>query len=305
MIEVLSLGAGVQSTTVFHRAGRGELPHVDVAIFSDTQWEPQAVYDHLDELINKFSPKYGIPIEVVTAGNLREDAMVSEGKRWASMPLYTKQQDKESKGMIKRQCTAEYKIQPIERYIKTEVLELPVRSRWPKEQVVRQWFGISTDEVTRISYPTRRQNKRTKVKGLLQEEERVEVVEKPIRWKSNYYPLIGLETFSDKRRKVHREFGRMTRADCLRWMEEAGLPQPPRSACIGCPYHSNEEWRRIKENPQEWEDAVEFDERIRDSGGTRGQCFLHRSCQPLVQIDFNKEDEGGFFGDECEGMCGV
>jgi len=47
-LRVLSLGAGVQSTTLALMAAHGEVgPMPDCAIFADTGWEPQAVYDHL------------------------------------------------------------------------------------------------------------------------------------------------------------------------------------------------------------------------------------------------------------------
>ena len=40
MIEILNLGAGVQSSTVLLMSIHGELPHIDHAIFADTGWEP-------------------------------------------------------------------------------------------------------------------------------------------------------------------------------------------------------------------------------------------------------------------------
>ena len=47
-LRVLSLGAGVQSTTLALLAVRGEIgPMPDCAIFADTGWEPRAVYEHL------------------------------------------------------------------------------------------------------------------------------------------------------------------------------------------------------------------------------------------------------------------
>lgn len=74
MIHVISLGAGVQSTTMALMAAHGEIkPMPDVAIFADTQWEPKAVYDHLDWL---GSPNVlPFPIKRVTAGNLRQAIM--------------------------------------------------------------------------------------------------------------------------------------------------------------------------------------------------------------------------------------
>ncbi len=43
-LPLLSLGAGVQSTTVLLLACEGEIPRFDVALFADTGWEPSAVY---------------------------------------------------------------------------------------------------------------------------------------------------------------------------------------------------------------------------------------------------------------------
>jgi hypothetical protein len=47
-IRTLSLGAGVQSTTLLLMSLEGMLPKLDCAIFADTGWEPQRVYEHLD-----------------------------------------------------------------------------------------------------------------------------------------------------------------------------------------------------------------------------------------------------------------
>lgn len=43
--RVLSLGGGVQSTTMALLAARGDFEPPDIAIFADAGWEPQAVYD--------------------------------------------------------------------------------------------------------------------------------------------------------------------------------------------------------------------------------------------------------------------
>jgi hypothetical protein len=46
-VHILNLGADVQSTTLYLMACAGEI-HFDVAIFADTQDEPQVVYRHLE-----------------------------------------------------------------------------------------------------------------------------------------------------------------------------------------------------------------------------------------------------------------
>ena len=83
----------------------------------------------------------------------------------------------------------------------------------------------------------------------------------------------------------------------------------PRSACIGCPYRSNAEWRWLRDNdPAGWEDACRTDEQIRVCGRLRGLVYLHRSCVPLREaiLDDDPVADFGFgMGNECEGMCGV
>ena len=49
--HVISLGAGVQSTTLYLMASQGLITPTPVAaIFADTGWEPPAVYAHLSRL---------------------------------------------------------------------------------------------------------------------------------------------------------------------------------------------------------------------------------------------------------------
>ncbi len=89
-LRVLSLGAGVQSTTLALMAAHGEVgPMPDCAIFSDTGWEPKAVYEHLAWLM---SPNVlPFPIHIVSGGNIRDDLIAgAQGARWASIPAFTR-----------------------------------------------------------------------------------------------------------------------------------------------------------------------------------------------------------------------
>lgn len=137
-MRVLSLGAGVQSSTLLLMAVHGEL-QIDRAIFADTQWEPREVYDWLGGLV-LVAGAAGIPVETVTAGNLREDALTAS-RRFASMPLHVLNADG-SPGMIRRQCTKEYKISPIQRRLR----ELGVTRKNPATMLI----GISLDEAQRM-----------------------------------------------------------------------------------------------------------------------------------------------------------
>ena len=151
--QILSLGAGVQSTTVFLMSCRGLLPKLDMAIFADTQWEPAEVYTHLAWL-EEMGRQHGIPVHRVTAGNLRDDAIHWQRdrklkKRRARLPLFVLNPDG-SGGSVNRQCTAVYKIEPITRFIRSEVLGLKKGQRAPRSHVIDHWFGISADESQRM-----------------------------------------------------------------------------------------------------------------------------------------------------------
>jgi len=272
MIEVLNLGAGVQSSAVLLMSIEGVLPKLDHAIFADTGWEPDAVYRQLQFLKQK-AESAGITVHLVNNGNIREDTLnkqinYRENGRTASMPMHILQSDG-TKGILRRQCTAEYKIHAVEKCIRRDILELKPRQRAPKNAVVRQWFGISFDE--------RRRQKTSQNK-----------------WAVFYYPLIEMK---------------WDRVTCHNWMEDKNFPDAPRSACIGCPYHSDFEWRRIKEEmPKEWKDAVEFDQQIRTMKDLDGKAYLHKSCVPLDEVNLWTDESPGqmrLWDDECSGMCGM
>jgi len=269
MLRIISLGAGVQSSTMFLMACNGELPKPDAAIFADTQWEPKNVYKQLAYLA-AIGAVHNIPVIQATKGNIREDMLRAtdrgtqrEGKRAASMPLFTS--DGVNVGMIRRQCTKEYKIEVVEKEVR-RLLGLKSRQRAiPNSAEI--WIGISTDEASRM------RDARSS-------------------WYSHRYPLLFDQP--------------MSRADCSLWLIDNGHPLPRKSACRGCPYHSDAEWRTIREDPEEWADVIEFDERIRNRGGHHGKLYLHRTCQPLAEVDFSTAEERGQLNwiEECEGYCG-
>ena len=137
-MRVLSLGAGVQSSTLLLMMCAGEIEKADCAIFADTQWEPKAVYRWLDEVLEPEAAAAGIPIYRVTAGNIRADALRTD-HRFASMPVFVKSPGGDGEGMARRQCTREYKIAPIRR----KVREL-------NGSFTTMLYGITLDEAHRM-----------------------------------------------------------------------------------------------------------------------------------------------------------
>ncbi len=283
LLRVLSLGAGVQSSTLYLMALAGEFDHrPEVAIFADTQWGPRATYEWLHELERIGGQT--IPIMRVSVGNLRDDVIrgVNRKTRIANIPFFTQGADGRA-SLLRRTCTSEYKITPIGREVR-RLLDARrdragITGRLPPGSV-EQWIGISRDEASRMK------------------DSRVAYIQ--MRW-----PLIEKN---------------MTRRDCLDWLALNGYPKPPKSACIGCPFHDDKFWRDMKDNrPDEWRDAVEFDAFIRQFGSTDqsgvmrgmrkgGEAYLHRSLKPLSKVDLSTAEERGqpnLFENECEGMCGV
>lgn len=264
MIRVLSLGAGVQSTTMALMAAHGELGHVDCAIFADTQWEPKAVYEHLKWLM---SPNVlPFPVHIVSAGNIREDAMRrsnTTGGRFAAIPWHMRTLDHRgvaTEGLGRRQCSKEYKIEPV----RAKVRELLGVKR-PRPGSCELLIGISWDE-------------------------RVRRKDSNVRYITNAFPLLEKQ---------------MRRYHCLKWMSDHDYPQPPKSACVGCPFRSNEEWKALTND--EFTDAVVVDQTIRSQPGFRGEQFAHHSLVPLGQADLSSVEDRGQLNwvNECEMGCGL
>ena len=271
-LTAISLGGGVQSSTLALMAAQGELgPMPDVAIFADTGWEPPAVYEHLDWL----EAQLPFPVHRISKSNIRDDLLAgtnSTGQPFISIPLYSRSLEGKA-AVVRRQCTREYKITPIEQELR-RILGVGYRKQVPRDTTVEMWIGISFDEA-----PQRMKDSR-------------------LRWLSHTWPLVDL---------------RMTREDCRDWFAER-FPERtlPRSACVGCPYHTDAEWREMREtDPVSWTDAVFMDEYLRESARAvrfDGNLFLHNSRRPLSEVDLSQADDTlqpALFGEECEGMCGV
>lgn len=104
----------------------------------------------------------------------------------------------------------------------------------------------------------------------------------------------------------------MTRADCLEWLKAHGYAEPPKSACIGCPFHNAAMWRDMKKNdPVSFADAVAVDAALRvgHARGMRGVEYMHVARKPLeeavAESAARADEQPNLFLGECEGICGV
>jgi hypothetical protein len=293
---LLSLGAGVQSTTLALLAARGDLPLPEGAIFADTGWESAVTYAHLAWLTAELDGV--LPIHVVrkerrdgTAAHIGDDALavvagrlprlatppvfvkgsreynpcpipaqherfvrhVGGAANFVVMPLFARTFTGRTR-QLRRQCTGEYKIAPIIKKVR-ELVGRRRGIRRTQPPFVEMWIGISADE-----RPTR-----------------CKPSHEP--WITNRWPL--------------RELG-LTRRDCERWLLEHYGRRVPKSSCIACPYHDDRLWREIKRHrPAEWAEAVAFDRAIRRLPMVQGECYVHRSCVPLDEVDLRTPEERG------------
>ncbi|MGA0394747.1 MAG: hypothetical protein ACO3MW_11880 [Rhodospirillales bacterium] len=155
--------------------------------------------------------------------------------------------------------------------------ELAKIKRGQKHATCTSYIGISLDEIQRMK-------------------------ESRDKWCINRWPLVE---------------ARMTRHDCKLWLERNGYPEPPRSACVYCPFHSNSEWQRLKTNdPKSFAEAVRVEKEMQNlntaakNSGSKGFLrqtpYLHKSCKPIDQVDFEADkNQMDLFQNECDGMCGV
>ena len=97
-IHILSLGAGVQSSTLALMAAKGLVtPMPQCAIFADTQAEPPSVYRWLDWLEKELP----FPVHRVTKGSLTDAQLLirkrtkTVGKPWSKslIPAFIKNPD--------------------------------------------------------------------------------------------------------------------------------------------------------------------------------------------------------------------
>lgn len=274
IIRVLSLGAGVQSTVLALMADRGEVyggQKPDLAIFADTKWEPQEVYDHLEWLRGELSYK----VEIVEAGDLRNNVMNGldvSGHPYLEIPVFLTTPDGKGAGVGRRECTGSYKVEPIQQRMR-RMMGLKKGEQVPWNTRVEMWLGISTDEILR---------------------------QKPSQkaWITNKWPLIDMKMSRRDCRKWFDEYypGRpLPRSACI------GCPYR----------NDSEWHRMKTEQPEQFRDAVEVDESLRRNASRmslRNIPYLHKSRRPLAEVVFDAGTaEDSALGDvsECEGMCGV
>lgn len=264
-LRIISLGGGVQSTTLYEAACRGDVgPKPDCAIFANPGWEGRRLEAHIADLQARGS----IPIHIVQAGSIKEEIFKGRSERsgrFASIPFFIKKPDGKI-GMGKRQCTTHYKLEPIKKKVR-ELLGVGPRARIAPD-TVEMWIGISTDEVIRMS-PSR------------------------VLYIRNRFPLI--EADMDRRACQRWLMERQLRAS-----KSACLCCPFRSNTEWRDIRDNEpeEWLDVVA-------ADKLVRTGGSTAAQRGEQFMHKSCLPLSEAPLEDDDSGqpDLFNNECMGLC--
>jgi hypothetical protein len=132
----------VQSSAMLLAACHRDLPDKaipDVAIFADTQWEPNGVVEYV-RLMTEYASKHGIEVVTVSAGSIRTNRGAEQ------MPLYTRDDDG-GKGLTSRHCTSDYKVNPIRQEVRRR---LGYKRKQKLKHDIEMWLGISVDEAQRM-----------------------------------------------------------------------------------------------------------------------------------------------------------
>ena len=129
----------------------------------------------------------------------------------------------------------------------TQLWKIVAMRRWLRTQGVTQadqWMGITFDEIERAK-------------------------DSDVQWITHRFPLLEK---------------RMTRQDCIIWLQAHDLPVPPKSSCVFCPYHRRVTWQEMKRaNGRDWQTAVEVDEAIRNKR-TGYVAYVHPDRMPLIEL---------------------
>ena len=139
-LKILSLGWGVQSFTLVCMAALGEIPMPDYAIHADTTHEAEKTYTHAKKWTGWLEER-GVKIVTVT-GKRIEAVDSSKDIPAVLIPAFTLYREHD-KGQLRRQCTNQWKIQPIRKFIRSVIGR-------PKPGSVESWQGISLDEWQRM-----------------------------------------------------------------------------------------------------------------------------------------------------------
>lgn len=273
-MNFLSFGAGLDSTALAMMANEGLVfEKLDAIIFANTGFEKRDTYKHIKQI----KPLLNIPFYSLSKSIYKDTLSgIANNKRISSLPFYTKPKTPYGKpGRLKRQCTSDFKIKLVHKKIR-EILGV---KKLNQKYNIKVWVGYNASEPQRIS--RKRKEIRTDWETIAVPFYNVDIKRSSITTKKYF----------DK--NIHRDY-------IEKYLRKFNFEYLVKSGCKACPNMSDLMWLQMKENNiNDWNDAVLFDKAIRNIPNINQQCFLHRSCKPLEEIQFNPTA----FSFGCVGEC--
>lgn len=225
-----------------------QVPIYDLVAFCDLGKEPPWVLEQV-EFIKNACISADIPF-VILQSPLYYDYLENFGKnRVVSIPFWTVDQNGK-KGKMMRNCTMDYKINLIQKYVRWEILGYTKGQRTKQEDIKAHEMHIGFSS-----------------------EERQRCKENPHKMFVNKFPLVemGLER-KDNYAYIRDVWGLETKA----------------SACSFCPFHRNFFFEYMKNNePKEYKKIVEFDdllEREQPKTKIRSKLYISRSRKRIKNL---------------------
>ena len=241
-----------------------QVPIYDISIFCDLGFEPPWVKKQVEFLANA-GHSCGVPL-VILDSPLYTDFMENFGeRRTISIPWWTIKEDGH-KSKMPRNCTIDYKVELISKYVRWELLHYKKGQRLRDEdrKAHEMHMGFSAEESRRCK-------------------------ESPNPMFVNKFPLV--------------EMG-LTRADNFAYIKDVWGLETKASACSFCPFHKNYFFKFLRENePEQYAQVVGVDELLRDKNPKPpmdSDLFISRSRKRLM--DLTDEDCNDA---ECFEYCGM
>lgn len=256
-MKILSFGAGMQSTALALMSCENAMagypvhpmvPIYDDVVFCDLGFEPPWVKLQAD-FVREACEKAGIHYKEIPSP-LYQDFMTNFGeRRTISIPWWTIKADGH-KSKMPRNCTIDYKVELISKYVRWELLGYKKGQRLrPEDQKAHEMhMGFSYEE-----------RKRCK--------------ESPNPMFVNKFPLVDMQ---------------LVRADNYAYIRDVWGLETKASACSFCPFHRNYFYQYLKTNiPDDYRRLVEMDELLRDKNPKPpmdSDLFISRSRKRLEDL---------------------
>lgn len=265
--QVLNYGGGRQTVAKCILVKKGILPRPHRIVISNTGRENKSTWDYLEEITRPLLAPIGLSVEIAPRSLAYVDLYGLNGD--LLLPVYTKD------GKLSAFCSDEWKAQVVKRYLHLLAL------------------GYTPTEIAKLP------------ENSVREEMKRRIDEQFTNW-------IGFAW--DERKRIKNTDGRsfplcdlmLTKADCIKIIEDEGLPLPPPSSCWMCPNKYNWQWRLLRDKyPSDFEQACQLDEEIREWDIEQGNSgvWLHESRVPLRQANLEANDRKELVRQCGLGMC--